>query len=198
MKLATKSIFRSPNESMVLEDNFLNHDLVGPFKLAEKDLHIALSEYPWSNIKFLYESKWSMRSIFLSYTLNWDDNLNLDDTLTFITLSVNGGLVYLIKASTMTRAFGPVLMASIRVSRWMKESRVRRSRRNLWSAKFGRRSRVYRRRIMRMPYGGGTANVGVWKETESHVDLIHEGPERLLTLPIGEVMVRDDQINRGA
>ena len=34
MKLETKSLLRSPNESMVLGDNFMNHDLIDPFKVA--------------------------------------------------------------------------------------------------------------------------------------------------------------------
>ncbi|GFS31714.1 hypothetical protein Acr_00g0018800 [Actinidia rufa] len=41
--------------------------------------------------------------------------------------------------------------------------------------KHGRRSYGYRRRIKRMPYGGGIANVGVRDEMESHIDLIHGG-----------------------
>ncbi|GFY90809.1 hypothetical protein Acr_07g0010060 [Actinidia rufa] len=117
MKLATKSLLRLPNETMVLEDNFLNHDLAGPFKVAEKALHITLSEYPWSDIKFLYESRWSMGSVFPLYTPSWDGSLNLDDTLTFITLSANKGSIFLIKSSTVIGAFAPVLMASIRASR---------------------------------------------------------------------------------
>ncbi|GFS33319.1 hypothetical protein Acr_00g0027760 [Actinidia rufa] len=59
--------------------------------------------------------------------------------------------------------------------RWKRESRVRRSRRNSRAAKYGRRSCGCRRRIRRMPYGGGTVNVGVREEMESHIDLIHEG-----------------------
>ncbi|GFZ21900.1 hypothetical protein Acr_29g0010620 [Actinidia rufa] len=59
--------------------------------------------------------------------------------------------------------------------RW-RESRVRRSRRNFRAAKFGRRSRGCRRRIRRIPYGGGVVNVGVQKETESHINLIHRDP----------------------
>ena len=57
MKLVTKSLLWSPNESMVIGGSFLNHDIADPFKVAEKALHIISSEYPWSNIKFLYDSK---------------------------------------------------------------------------------------------------------------------------------------------
>ncbi|GFS41558.1 hypothetical protein Acr_00g0075080 [Actinidia rufa] len=59
--------------------------------------------------------------------------------------------------------------------RWGRESHVRRSRRNPRMANYGRRSRGYRRRIRRMPYGGGTMNVGVREEMGSHIDLIHGG-----------------------
>ncbi|GFY97800.1 hypothetical protein Acr_12g0003410 [Actinidia rufa] len=59
-KLATISQLRSPNKSMVLRDNFLNHDLIGPFKVAKNILHITSSEYPCTIIKFLYKSMWSM------------------------------------------------------------------------------------------------------------------------------------------
>ena len=52
-----------------------------------------------------------------TYTPRWDGNLNLDETLTFITLFVNGGSVCLIKASIVTRTFTSVLMVSIRASR---------------------------------------------------------------------------------
>ncbi|GFZ18596.1 hypothetical protein Acr_27g0003350 [Actinidia rufa] len=63
MKLATKSRLRSPKESMVPGDNFRNHDLVGPFKVAENALHITSSEQPWSDIRLLYKSSyWSIRS----------------------------------------------------------------------------------------------------------------------------------------
>ena len=40
---------------MVPGDSFLNHDLVEPFNVVEKALHIISSEYPWSDIKLLYE-----------------------------------------------------------------------------------------------------------------------------------------------
>ena len=56
-ELATKSLLRSPNESIVLGNNFLNHDLTNPFKFAKKDLHITSSKYPYIIIKFLYEYK---------------------------------------------------------------------------------------------------------------------------------------------
>ncbi|GFZ12688.1 hypothetical protein Acr_23g0010730 [Actinidia rufa] len=92
-------------------------DLAGPFKVYEKALHINLSEYSWIIIKFLYESKWSMGSIFPSYTPRWDGNLNLDETLTFITIFMNEGSICLIKVSIVTGAFVPVVMASIRASR---------------------------------------------------------------------------------
>ena len=52
IKLTTKNLLRLPNESMVPGVSFLN-DLVGPFKIVEKSLHIISSEYPWSDIKFL-------------------------------------------------------------------------------------------------------------------------------------------------
>ncbi|GFS34961.1 hypothetical protein Acr_00g0036980 [Actinidia rufa] len=115
--MATKSLLRLPKESMVLEGNFLNHDLFDPFKVAEKALHISSSEYPLSIIKFLHEFRWSIGSVFPSYTPSWDDNLNLDDTLTFITLYMNRGFVCLIRVSTIIRAFTLVLMASIQASR---------------------------------------------------------------------------------
>ncbi|GFZ04565.1 hypothetical protein Acr_17g0001370 [Actinidia rufa] len=56
MKLATKSRLRSPKESTVPGDSFRNHDLAGPFKVAENALHITSSEQPWSDIRLLYES----------------------------------------------------------------------------------------------------------------------------------------------
>ncbi|GFZ11291.1 hypothetical protein Acr_22g0006890 [Actinidia rufa] len=62
------------------------------------------------------------------------------------------------------------------------ESRARRSRRNLQVAKHGRRARIYWRRIKKMPHGGGTKNVGVQEEMESHIDLIHEGPSETVLL----------------
>ncbi|GFY96659.1 hypothetical protein Acr_11g0009650 [Actinidia rufa] len=62
MKLAMKSM--SPNESMVPGDSFLNYDLTDPFRVAEKALHITSSEYPWSDMRFLYKSKWFIGSIF--------------------------------------------------------------------------------------------------------------------------------------
>ena len=46
MKLATKSMLRSPNELMVLGDSFLNDDLVDPFNVAKKALHITSSDGP--------------------------------------------------------------------------------------------------------------------------------------------------------
>ena len=49
---------------------------------------------------------------------------------------------------------------------------VRRLRYNPWVAKYGRRSRRYRREKMRMPYGDCTVNVGVWEEVKSHISLI--------------------------
>ena len=55
---------------------------------------------------------------------------------------------------------------------------MRRSRRNLQVAKYGRRSRGYRRRIRRMPYGGGIVNVGVREKMGFHIDLIHGGSAR--------------------
>ncbi|GFZ19669.1 hypothetical protein Acr_28g0003740 [Actinidia rufa] len=54
-----------------------------------------------------------------------------------------------------------------------RESRARRSRRNPQVAKYERRSRRYRRRIRRLPYRGGTVNVGVLGEKEFQYDLIH-------------------------
>ncbi|GFZ08154.1 hypothetical protein Acr_19g0010910 [Actinidia rufa] len=55
MKLATKSRLRSPKESMVPGDSFRNHDLAGPFKVAENALHITSSEQPWSDIRLFGE-----------------------------------------------------------------------------------------------------------------------------------------------
>ncbi|GFY84705.1 hypothetical protein Acr_03g0014790 [Actinidia rufa] len=57
MKLATKSRLSSPKESTVPGDSFRNHDLAGPFKVAEKALHITSSEQPWRDIRLLYESR---------------------------------------------------------------------------------------------------------------------------------------------
>ena len=88
IKLVTKSLLRSPNESIVLGDSFLNHVLVEPFKVAKKALHITSSKYLWSIIRFLYESKWSIESVFPPYIPSWDGSLNLDKTLVLITLSV--------------------------------------------------------------------------------------------------------------
>ena len=45
MKLAMNNLLRLSNDLKVLGDNFLNHDLVDPFKVAEKALHIISSEY---------------------------------------------------------------------------------------------------------------------------------------------------------
>ena len=45
MKLVTKSMLKSPNETMVRGDNFLNHDLASPFKVVGKARHIISSEY---------------------------------------------------------------------------------------------------------------------------------------------------------
>ncbi|GFZ14168.1 hypothetical protein Acr_24g0003580 [Actinidia rufa] len=53
---------------------------------------------------------------------------------------------------------------------------ARRSQRNPWMAKYGRKSRRYRRRTRKMPYRGGTVNVGVREEVESYIDLIHREP----------------------
>ncbi|GFZ12757.1 hypothetical protein Acr_23g0011420 [Actinidia rufa] len=44
--METKSLPRSLNELMVLGDNFMNHDLADPFKVAEKALHITSSDAP--------------------------------------------------------------------------------------------------------------------------------------------------------
>ena len=108
MKLTTKSLLRSPNESMVPGGSFSD-----PFKVVEKYLHITSLEYPYSDIRFLYESRLSTGSVFSSQTRSQDGSLNLKETLTFITLFVNGGLVCLTKPSTVTDAFALVLMASI-------------------------------------------------------------------------------------
>ncbi|GFZ12747.1 hypothetical protein Acr_23g0011320 [Actinidia rufa] len=69
-------------------DSFRNHDLAGPFKVAENALHITSSEQPWSDIR-----------LFPQYPL------------------VNGGSVCLINVSTVTGAPIPVLMASSRASK---------------------------------------------------------------------------------
>ncbi|GFY93703.1 hypothetical protein Acr_09g0001490 [Actinidia rufa] len=45
-EIGDKELLRSPNESMILGDNFPNQDLAGPVKVAEKVLHITSSEYP--------------------------------------------------------------------------------------------------------------------------------------------------------
>ncbi|GFZ14432.1 hypothetical protein Acr_24g0006220 [Actinidia rufa] len=66
--------------------------------------------------------------------------------------------------------------------RWRRESRVRRSRRNSRADKYGRRSRGCQKRIKRIPYGGGTVNVGVEEEMESHIDLIHGGFDEIVHL----------------
>ena len=57
IKLAMKNLLKLSNQSMVLGDSFLKHDFVGPFNVVEKALHITSSEYPWSDIKLLYESR---------------------------------------------------------------------------------------------------------------------------------------------
>ena len=46
MKLTTKSLLRSPNESIVPGGSFLNQDLADPFRIVEKALQITSSEYP--------------------------------------------------------------------------------------------------------------------------------------------------------
>ena len=45
-------LLRSPNELMVLSDNFLNHDLTDPFKFVEKALHITSFEPPKASSGF--------------------------------------------------------------------------------------------------------------------------------------------------
>ena len=70
MKLAIKNLLRSPNELMVLRVNFLNHVRVECFKVTEKALHITPFEYPWIIIRFLYESRWSIGSVFPSDILS--------------------------------------------------------------------------------------------------------------------------------
>ncbi|GFZ00308.1 hypothetical protein Acr_13g0017070 [Actinidia rufa] len=117
MKLATKSRLRSPKESMVPGDSFRNHDLAGPFRVAENALHITSSEQPWSDIRLLYESRWSIGSVFPSYIPSWAGSLNFDEIRALNILSVNGGSVCLISASTVTGAPTPVLMASSRASK---------------------------------------------------------------------------------
>ena len=52
IKLATKSLLRSPNKSTDPGDNFLNHDIAD---VVEKALHITSFEHPWSDIRLLYE-----------------------------------------------------------------------------------------------------------------------------------------------
>ncbi|GFY91166.1 hypothetical protein Acr_07g0013620 [Actinidia rufa] len=47
MKLAVKSLLKSPNESMVPESNFRNHDLANPFRVVEKALHITSVSPPF-------------------------------------------------------------------------------------------------------------------------------------------------------
>ena len=74
---------------------------------------------------------------------------------------------------------------------------MRRSRRNFWVAKYGRRSRGCRKRIRRMPYGGGTAKVGVREKMETHIDLIHKDLARQFSSPIGEAVVQGGQTIRG-
>ncbi|GFZ10150.1 hypothetical protein Acr_21g0007490 [Actinidia rufa] len=117
MKLATKSRLRSPKESMVPGDSFRNHDLAGPFRVAENALHITSSEQPWSDIRLLYESRWSIGSVFPSYIPSWAGSLNFDEIRALNILSVNGGSVCLISVSTVTGAPTPVLMASSRASK---------------------------------------------------------------------------------
>ena len=43
-KLAIKTLLKSQNESMVLGDNFLNHDIVGPLKVTKKAMNITSFE----------------------------------------------------------------------------------------------------------------------------------------------------------
>ena len=45
-EIGDKNFLRSTNESMVLGDNFLNHDLVDPFRVAKKAFHITSSNDP--------------------------------------------------------------------------------------------------------------------------------------------------------
>ena len=117
MKLATKSLLRLSNESMVPGGQLSKPRPHRPFKVVEKALHITSSEYPWSNIRLLYESKWSIGSVFPSQTSSWVGNLNLEETLVLITLFVNRGSVYLINVSIVIGTLAPVLMALIRASR---------------------------------------------------------------------------------
>ncbi|GFY87166.1 hypothetical protein Acr_05g0008050 [Actinidia rufa] len=51
---------------MVPRGNFLNHILADPLRVVEKALHITSSEYPWNDIKLLYEYRWSIGSVFPS------------------------------------------------------------------------------------------------------------------------------------
>ncbi|GFZ04833.1 hypothetical protein Acr_17g0004050 [Actinidia rufa] len=96
IKLATKSRLSSPKESMVPGDSFRNHDLAGPFRVAENALHMNfIRANPRETLGF-YASP-EIRA------------LN--------TLSVNGGSVCLTRASTVIGAFVPVLMASSRASK---------------------------------------------------------------------------------
>ncbi|GFZ12597.1 hypothetical protein Acr_23g0009820 [Actinidia rufa] len=73
-------------------------------------------------------------------------------------------------------------------TKWRRESRMKRSRRNFWVAKYGRRSHGCRKRIKRMAYGGGTAKVGVREKMETHIDLIHKDLARQFSSPIGEAV----------
>ena len=75
------------------------------------------------------------------------------------------------------------------------ESHARRSWCDYWAAKYGRRSRGYRRRIKRMPYGGSTAQVGVREEVKSHIGLILRSLGEIINLAGGstaQVGVREE------
>ncbi|GFS38589.1 hypothetical protein Acr_00g0058470 [Actinidia rufa] len=96
MKLATKSRLRSPKESMVPGDNFRNHDLAGPFKVAEKALHITSSEQPWATSGFCTSPGDPLDLSFLHKCRAGAGSLNFEEIRALNTLSVNGGLLPLL------------------------------------------------------------------------------------------------------
>ena len=66
-KLLTNNLLNSLNKVMVFGGNFLNHTLVGPFKVVGKALHIISSVTPCRCMVVLNVAMWSQGSCISSY-----------------------------------------------------------------------------------------------------------------------------------
>ena len=66
-KLLTNNLLNSLNKVMVFGGNFLNHTLVGPFKVVGKALHIISSGTPCRCMVVLNVAMWSQGSCVPSY-----------------------------------------------------------------------------------------------------------------------------------